>query len=58
MLLIAQQSLSLGECSLLFVELLLCVVEILPVAFPTTWLLTTGWKRHRKVSPWERPGTG
>ncbi|MCB9559987.1 MAG: transposase [Kofleriaceae bacterium] len=33
-------------------------VEILPVAFPTTWLLTTGWKRHRKVSPWERPGTG
>ncbi|MCB9559118.1 MAG: transposase [Kofleriaceae bacterium] len=32
--------------------------EILPVAFPTTWLLTTGWKRHRKVSPWERPGAG
>ncbi|MCA9674741.1 MAG: transposase, partial [Myxococcales bacterium] len=30
--------------------------DILPVAFPTTWLLTTGWRRHRRVSPWERPG--
>jgi len=30
--------------------------EILPVAFPTCWLLTTGWRRHRLIPPDERPG--
>ncbi len=30
--------------------------ELMPVAYPTTWLLTTGWRRHGLVSPWERPG--
>jgi len=31
-------------------------VEYLPIAFPTTWLLETGWRRHGLLSPWERPG--
>ncbi len=31
--------------------------ELVPVAYPTTWLLTTGWRRHGLVSPWEQPGT-
>jgi hypothetical protein len=27
-----------------------------PVVFPaTTWLLSSGWKRHGKLSVWERP---
>ncbi len=30
--------------------------ELVPVAFPTTWLLTTGWRRHGLVSPWDPPG--
>jgi REP element-mobilizing transposase RayT len=30
--------------------------ERLPVACPTTWLLTTGWKRRGLISPWDRPG--
>jgi REP element-mobilizing transposase RayT len=30
--------------------------ELLPTAFPTTWLLTTGWKRRGLISPFERPG--
>jgi REP element-mobilizing transposase RayT len=30
--------------------------ELLPVAYPTTWLLTTGWKRRGLISPWDRPG--
>jgi len=30
--------------------------EILPVAFPTVWLLTTGWRRHGLVGTRERPG--
>jgi REP element-mobilizing transposase RayT len=30
--------------------------ERLPVAYPTTWLLTEGWKRRGLISPWERPG--
>jgi hypothetical protein len=32
-------------------------VDLLPTSYPTTWLLTTGWKRGGGlVSPWERPG--
>ena len=30
--------------------------ELLPVAYPTTWLLTKGWKRRGLISPFERPG--
>jgi REP element-mobilizing transposase RayT len=30
--------------------------ELVPVAYPTCWLLTTGWRRHGLVSPWEQPG--
>jgi hypothetical protein len=34
-------------------------MELLPVAFPTTWLLRTGWKRGGgAVSPWTCPGRG
>ncbi len=28
----------------------------LPVARPTVWLLTTGWRRHRPIGARERPG--
>jgi REP element-mobilizing transposase RayT len=32
-------------------------MELLPTSYPTTWLLTTGWKRGGGlISPWERPG--
>jgi hypothetical protein len=31
-------------------------VEYLPIAFPTTWLLEHGWRRHGPLSPWERHG--
>ncbi len=30
--------------------------EILPVSFPRSWLLTTGWKRHSRIDPGEIPG--
>jgi len=30
--------------------------ELLPVAFPTVWLLTTGWRRHGLIATRERPG--
>jgi putative transposase len=30
--------------------------ERLPVVVPGTWLLGVGWKRHRPISPRERPG--
>jgi REP element-mobilizing transposase RayT len=30
--------------------------ELLPTAFAREWLLTTGWRRHRLVSPTEIPG--
>ncbi|HVV86655.1 MAG TPA: transposase, partial [Kofleriaceae bacterium] len=30
--------------------------EPLPTSRPTTWLLTTGWRRHRLVAVRERPG--
>jgi REP element-mobilizing transposase RayT len=30
--------------------------EILPVWFPTVWLLKTGWRRHGPISPWAVPG--
>ncbi len=30
--------------------------EVLPVAFPTCWLLTTGWRRHRRIDVDEVPG--
>jgi putative transposase len=29
--------------------------EILPVSFPRSWLLTTGWRRHRAIAPTEVP---
>ena len=28
----------------------------LPIRFPKSWLLTTGWKRQGLLSPWHRPG--
>jgi REP element-mobilizing transposase RayT len=31
-------------------------LELLPASYPTTWLLTTGWKRHGLLSPFDRPG--
>jgi REP element-mobilizing transposase RayT len=32
-------------------------MALLPTSYPTTWLLTTGWKRGGGlISPWERPG--
>jgi hypothetical protein len=32
-------------------------LHLLPTAFPTTWLLTTGWKRAGgEISPYEQPG--
>jgi hypothetical protein len=31
--------------------------ERLPVVVPCTWMLGVGWKRHRPISPRERPGT-
>ncbi len=32
-------------------------VELLPTAFPTTWILTKGWKRAGgAISPWDCPG--
>ncbi|HTJ43745.1 MAG TPA: hypothetical protein VL463_16680 [Kofleriaceae bacterium] len=30
--------------------------EVLPVHYPTVWLLTTGWKRHGRIDLFERPG--
>jgi REP element-mobilizing transposase RayT len=30
--------------------------ELLPTAFPRCWLLTVGWRRHRRVDPAEVPG--
>jgi REP element-mobilizing transposase RayT len=27
-----------------------------PIRFPKSWLLTTGWKKHGLLSPWQRPG--
>ena len=30
--------------------------EVLPVHFPTVWLLTTGWRRHGRIDMHERPG--
>jgi hypothetical protein len=32
--------------------------ELLPTAFPTCWLLTVGWRRHRRIDPGEVPGSG
>jgi REP element-mobilizing transposase RayT len=32
--------------------------ELVPVSFPTTWLLKKGWRAHGLVSPWEIPGAG
>ena len=31
-------------------------LEFVPVVTPTTWHLTTGWRRYGPVSPRERPG--
>jgi len=28
----------------------------LPIRFPQSWLLTTGWRRGGALSPWHRPG--
>ena len=28
----------------------------LPIRFPRSWLLRTGWRRHGLISPWHRPG--
>jgi hypothetical protein len=30
--------------------------EPLPVMYPHTWLLATGWRKHRPIDPWETPG--
>jgi putative transposase len=30
--------------------------ELLPTAFARCWLLTVGWRRHRRVDPGEVPG--
>jgi REP element-mobilizing transposase RayT len=30
--------------------------ELLPTAFARSWLLTTGWRRHRPIAPHETPG--
>jgi hypothetical protein len=32
--------------------------ELLPTAFARCWLLTAGWRRHRRVDPDEVPGRG
>jgi REP element-mobilizing transposase RayT len=32
--------------------------ELLPTAFARCWLLTVGWRRHRRVDPDEVPGAG
>jgi REP element-mobilizing transposase RayT len=32
--------------------------ELLPTAFARSWLLTKGWRRHRRVDPDEVPGGG
>ena len=31
-------------------------LEAVPVVMPTTWFLTSGWRRHGPVSPYARPG--
>jgi REP element-mobilizing transposase RayT len=31
-------------------------IELLPVSFPTTWLLEHGWKKVGPISPWVTPG--
>jgi hypothetical protein len=31
-------------------------VELLPTAVARSWLLATGWRRHRLISPTETPG--
>ena len=28
----------------------------LPVTYPQTWLLATGWRKHALIDPWETPG--
>jgi hypothetical protein len=28
----------------------------LPVMYPHTWLLATGWRKHARIDPWETPG--
>ena len=28
----------------------------LPVIYPHTWLLATGWRKHTLIDPWETPG--
>jgi hypothetical protein len=30
--------------------------ELLPTAIARTWVLRTGWKRHRLIAPTETPG--
>ncbi len=30
--------------------------QLLPVAFPRTWMLRRGWRKHGWLDPWERPG--
>jgi REP element-mobilizing transposase RayT len=30
--------------------------QLLPIAFPTTWMLRLGWRRHGWLDPFERPG--
>jgi hypothetical protein len=32
-------------------------LEIAPTAKPGTWLLRTGWRRHRLIDPAEVPGS-
>ena len=32
-------------------------LEFMPVVTPTTWHLTTGWRRYGPISPHDRPGT-
>jgi REP element-mobilizing transposase RayT len=29
---------------------------LVPVSYPTTWMLRKGWRNHGLISPWERPG--
>ena len=31
-------------------------IQLLPVSFPTTWLLEHGWKKVGPISAWARPG--
>jgi hypothetical protein len=29
---------------------------LLPIRFPTSFLLREGWQKHGLISPWHRPG--